>query len=151
MFFFKLLFIVSKFWSPVWVKILALEFSRAQGLTLFFALHYQPWWNTWECFCVQGVGGFGESGGGQVRLGNLDSVAGSWGSLAAFTLRTAGFPSPSTGSLRQWFSYFSSRQRETSLHFDEANPLSFSWGRKHVWKYFHSIFPDVQLIGHLAV
>ena len=106
MFFFKVIFhCLLSLGSPVWVKILALEFSRVKGLTPFFAFHYQPWRNTWECFCVQGVGGFGESGGGQVRLGLPGCIH-------------LEFPPPSIGSLRQWFRYFSSLKRETSLYFD---------------------------------
>lgn len=108
-FFFKVIFhCLLSLGSPVWVKILALEFSRVKGLTPFFAFHYQPWWNTWECFCVQGVGGFGESGGGQVRLGLPGCIH----------LENPEFPPPSIGSLRQWFRYFSSLKRETSLYFD---------------------------------
>lgn len=137
--------------SPVWVKILVLEFWRVKGLTPFFALHYQPWWNTRECFCVQGVGGFGESGGGQVRLGNLDSAAGYTGLPGCIHLENPEFPPPSTGSLRQWFHYFSSLQRETSLHSDEANKSSvICWWRVHVWKYCHSICPVNRTSGYIT-
>ena len=72
------------------------------------------------------MGGFGENGGGHVRVGKLESVAGYMQFPGCIHLENPRFPLTSTGSLRQWFSYFSALQRETSLHLDEANPLSFS-------------------------
>lgn len=116
--FFKLLFIVSSVWE-LWL--VSISFRILESKVNPFLCSSLPALvrKYLGVFLCPGVGGFGESGGGQQRLGNLDSAARHRGSLAAFTLRTLSFPHQ-VQDLWWWFNYFSSLQRDI---------LTFWWSK----------------------
>lgn len=85
------------------------------------------------------MGGFGESGGGQVRLELPGCIH----------LENPEFPPPSIGSLRQWFRYFSSlRERHPYILIKQINPLSYPEEECMSENIF---ILSAQLVGHLAV